>query len=200
MARLLIKSGAAQAQAIELKPGVIRLGRSLESDYFLNDLTVSDLHCEIICQNESVFVRDLDSTNGTLIDGLRIKESELRPGQSLQLGEVELVLEDLPPVIAIPHLPVVQHIVSHHVLADGYPSCINHSARHATLHCTHCNKLFCNACVHQLRRNQGKTLILCPTCSAECVLSAWSVDTKKKKQSFLGALLGNVKTRLKRLQ
>ena len=88
MARLLIKSGAAQAQAIELKPGVIRLGRSLESDYFLNDLTVSDLHCEIHFQNESVFVRDLDSTNGTMIDGLRIKESELRPGQLLQLGQV----------------------------------------------------------------------------------------------------------------
>jgi hypothetical protein len=200
MARLLIKSGAAQAQAIELKPGVIRLGRSLESDYFLNDLTVSDLHCEIHFQNESVFVRDLDSTNGTMIDGLRIKESELRPGQLLQLGQVEMELEHSPAVVAIPHLPVVQHIVSHHVLPDGYPSCINHSVRHATLHCTHCNKLFCNTCVHLMRRVRGKQLILCPTCGAQCVLSAWSVDTKGKKKSLFGNLLGGVKKRIKRLQ
>jgi hypothetical protein len=200
MARLLIKSGAAQAQAIELKPGVTRLGRSLESDYFLNDLTVSDLHCEIHFQNELVFVRDLDSTNGTFIDGLRITESELRPDQLLQLGQVELVLENIPSVVAIPQLPSVQHIVSHHVLPDGYPSCINHSARHATLHCTHCNKLFCNACVHLVRRVRGKPLILCPTCSAQCVLSAWSADTKRKRKTFLGTLLGGVKKRLKRPQ
>ena len=199
MARLLIISGAAQAQAIELKPGVIRLGRGLENDYFLNDLTVSGEHCEIVFQNNSVLVRDLDSTNGTWIDGQLISESELHPGQSLHLGHVELVLETLPPVVAIPPLPV-QHIVSHHVLPDGYPSCIYHPARHATLHCTHCNKLFCNACVHKLRRLGGKTVICCPACSSQCVPSAWSVDMKSKKKSFLGALLGSVKDRFKQLQ
>src|SRR6185369_15577153 len=89
MARLLIKSGAAHAQAIELKAGVIRLGRGVENDYFLNDLTVSDQHCEIVFQNNSVLVRDLDSTNGTWIDGQPISESELQPGQSLQLGHFE---------------------------------------------------------------------------------------------------------------
>ncbi|MBI3851867.1 MAG: FHA domain-containing protein [Verrucomicrobia bacterium] len=199
MARLLIISGAAQAQAIELKPGVIRLGRSLENDYFLNDLTVSDKHCEIVFQNDSVLVRDLDSTNGTWIDGQPIIESELHHGQSLHLGHVELVLETVPPTVAIPPLPV-QQIVSHHVLPDGYPSCIYHPTRHATLHCTHCNKLFCNACVHKLRRLGGKTVICCPACSSQCVLSAWSVDMKRKKKSFLGTFFGNVKDRFKRLQ
>ncbi len=199
MARLLIMSGAAQAQAIELKPGVIRLGRNLENDYFLNDLSVSGEHCEIVFQNDSVRVRDLDSTNGTWINGQSILESELRPGQSLQLGHVELVLEDVPPIIAIPSLPFVQHIVSHHVLPDGYPACINHATRHATLHCTHCNKLFCNACVHKLRRIRGQTLICCPSCSSQCVSSAWSVDMKRKRKSFFGAMLSNVKKHLKRL-
>ena len=62
------------------------LGRSPDADVRLNDFWVSRVHCEISEANEGLLVRDLGSTNGTLVNGKQVNESHLLPGDLLTVG------------------------------------------------------------------------------------------------------------------
>src|SRR5258708_18410264 len=165
MARLLIKSGVNGAQAIELKPGVNRVGRHPESDHLIDDPAVSELHCEILLENGFVLVRDLGSTNGTFIEEQPIKESVLCNGQTLPVGPLKMVLDAPPPRVALPEMAFLQPqaVVSTATrLADGYEACLNHEGRHAVWECTHCLRFYCDTCIRRLRRGGGKANKLCP--------------------------------------
>jgi len=76
-----------------LVPGqVTRLGRAPSNEIIIADDACSRNHCEIFHRDGSWFVRDLNSRNGTHIDGeLLDGESLIRQGQKLQVGECELV-------------------------------------------------------------------------------------------------------------
>jgi predicted component of type VI protein secretion system len=53
--------------------------------------TVSKKHCAVLMRGDRMFVRDLNSTNGTFVNGLRIRgEGELRDGDHLKIGRLEL--------------------------------------------------------------------------------------------------------------
>ena len=55
------------------------------------DRTVSRVHCEVFVGGDGrVWVKDLGSRNGTRVNGIRVREAELREGMVLQVGEVEL--------------------------------------------------------------------------------------------------------------
>ena len=56
----------------------------------LADQTVSREHCEIVREARGYLLRDLGSTNGTLLDGAEIREVFLRPGSILTVGKIEL--------------------------------------------------------------------------------------------------------------
>jgi len=51
---------------------------------------VSRVHCEIIFKNGEYIIRDLDSTNGVTINGIRISEHRLENGDAIQLGAIVL--------------------------------------------------------------------------------------------------------------
>ena len=70
--------------------GRMRIGKAQDNDLVLTDDTVSRHHCEIIRAPDGLHVRDLDSTNGTKIDGTRIREAMVQPGSVLKVGEVEI--------------------------------------------------------------------------------------------------------------
>src|SRR5437667_19434 len=63
-----------------------RVGRSSRCSFVVNDLSVSRIHAELVVNDASVFVKDRDSRNGTFVEGVRIAEAEVRPGQSLRFG------------------------------------------------------------------------------------------------------------------
>lgn len=69
---------------------VCRIGKSDENDLVIRDQTVSRAHCEILREARGYLIRDLGSTNGTLLDGAEIREAFLRPGAILTVGKVEL--------------------------------------------------------------------------------------------------------------
>ena len=167
MPRLLIKSGGVPAQWIELKAGINRLGRSPANDIRLNHPTVSALHCEIRVADDAVSVRDRGSTNGTLVNGQPVQEATLRGGQVLQLGAVELVLDVEPVPIVIPRLDV-EVPQSPALLPDGSLACVNHPAARAGHRCVRCQKVYCDPCLHIVRRVGGQALRLCPSCSGRC--------------------------------
>src|SRR6185437_16206601 len=94
MAKLIIKpTGDKPGRTIELKQGVTRLGRSSNNDLMFPFPEISESHCELLVENEFVFVRDLESSNGTYINGDVIRESAIYSGQTLQIGQVEMVVD-----------------------------------------------------------------------------------------------------------
>jgi hypothetical protein len=179
MPRLLIKAGNAQPQSLELRAGINRLGRSDANDFPIDHPTISGLHCEIMREGDSVYVRDLGSTNGTFIDGKRIKEGLLETGQMLQLGDVKMVLEAAPVAVTIPEFNLPQ-LPEPAFLPDGAWSCENHPQVRATERCTRCGHVFCETCTHHVRRVGGKFLNLCPLCSGPCAVIPGQAKPKKK--------------------
>ncbi|MFE2144781.1 FHA domain-containing protein, partial [Streptomyces sp. NPDC059456] len=95
-----------------LHPGAIRIGRSADADVPLDDPDVSRLHCAVtVMPDGRVAVADLDSTNGTTVDGTVVgpQPVALAPGALLRIGESTLRLAPE----AAPALPVVPDLEGH---------------------------------------------------------------------------------------
>jgi len=189
MARLVIKSAGFEGRVIELNLRVNRVGRSPTNDIQIEHPTVSATHCEIMLADDGVLVRDCASTNGTFVGGQRIEEARLSAGQSLHVGDVELLVETTDVTIAIPSIEVSRPAPPV-VLSDGSLICPRHPNAHATHQCTHCREVLCDACVHQLRRRGGKLVKLCPLCSHQCVPLG---EQPRKKKSLFGLWRKTVK-------
>jgi hypothetical protein len=189
MARLIIKSAEIANRVIELNLGVNRLGRDPENDFPIEHPTVSASHCEIVLSNEGVIVRDCASSNGTFVGGERIEEAKLSAGQTVHLGEVELLVETTEVTIAIPKFDVPRPAPPV-VMSDGSLICPRHPRARATHQCTHCKEVLCDACVRRLRRRGGKLLKFCPLCSHPCEPIG---GEKRKKKSLLGIFRKTVK-------
>ena len=70
---------------------VTRLGRSPENTVILDDEYVSASHAMVTLRDGRWWVRDEDTTNGTLVNGVKIdSEAPLREGDELQIGKVRL--------------------------------------------------------------------------------------------------------------
>ena len=75
-------------QTFRILPG----GRATGADFGVDGALVSRVHCRLIAlQDGGLEVRDLDSTNGTFVNGKRIQTAQLESGDHLQIGRVELV-------------------------------------------------------------------------------------------------------------
>jgi pSer/pThr/pTyr-binding forkhead associated (FHA) protein len=73
----------------------ITLGRSPTNNVFVRDRNVSRVHCQIVATEDNVILTDLQSTNGTFVNGERESEVELRPGDEIRLGTTLLRLEEV---------------------------------------------------------------------------------------------------------
>ncbi len=82
----------------ELKADKTTIGRVEDNVFQIAEPSVSSHHCEILVQGSDVVVKDLNSTNGTFVNGEKVTEGPLKPGQILRLGQIEMRLEtDAPP-------------------------------------------------------------------------------------------------------
>jgi pSer/pThr/pTyr-binding forkhead associated (FHA) protein len=88
-AKLVVTSGAKPAKIALRLPTVI--GRSAEAQLKVKQHNVSRRHCEIFEADGQLMIRDLGSSNGTVINGERIEgDFALSPGDELTLGTVQL--------------------------------------------------------------------------------------------------------------
>ncbi len=71
---------------IELERELTVIGRQDECDLKLEDKSVSKLHCVLFCDGRQVMVRDLGSTNGTRVNGQRIRRSNLTTDDQLSVA------------------------------------------------------------------------------------------------------------------
>ncbi len=181
MAKLLIRTAGIENPFIELKLGVNRIGRSPEADFPIVHPTVSNLHCELVLKDDGVVIRDLESTNGTFVDGRQIREVKLSPGQRVHLGDVELYVESTEVKVAIPKFVNPDLPAPPVVLSDGSLVCPRHPQARVTHRCTRCKEVMCEACVHRLRRKRGKVfLLLCPVCSSPVESTVSPPQTRNK--------------------
>ena len=68
--------------------GGLSIGRSRESDVQIEDRYASSLHARVFSRGERFFVEDMNSTNGTLLNGAELKgEAELIDGDTVQIGD-----------------------------------------------------------------------------------------------------------------
>ena len=75
-----------------LPGGVRTIGRTTAADFILDEALVSRVHCRLTATRAGdLEIRDLDSTNGTFVNGERVEVARLAPGDKLQVGRVEMV-------------------------------------------------------------------------------------------------------------
>lgn len=189
MASLILQTDGLAGQVLDLKLGLNRVGRSPENDFEIEHPTVSSRHCELVLGDREVALRDCDSTNGTFVDGERVRQRKLRTGQIVRLGEVALLVENTEARIAIPRfeVPIPSPPL---LLADGSVLCRRHPQARATFQCTHCREMVCDRCVTRIRRRGGRYLTLCPICSHKAEQLG---HEKKKRKTFLALLQETVK-------
>ena len=92
MAKLVVLSAGFGGRTHELNVDKTTVGRVEDNTFQIADPSVSSHHCEVVLQGSDVLIRDLGSTNGSFINGEKISESVLKPGQTLKLGQIELQL------------------------------------------------------------------------------------------------------------
>jgi pSer/pThr/pTyr-binding forkhead associated (FHA) protein len=93
MAKLVVLSAGMTGRTHELKVDKTTIGRVEDNTFQIAEPSVSSHHCEIFLRGSEVVVRDLNSTNGSYINGEKITESVLKLGQILRLGQIEMRLE-----------------------------------------------------------------------------------------------------------
>ena len=80
--------------SFRMTPGAVKtVGRAPRADFVIDAALVSRLHCRLTAGGESIEVVDLDSTNGTYINDVRVKAGALAAGDRLRVGRVELAAE-----------------------------------------------------------------------------------------------------------
>jgi hypothetical protein len=200
MARLVILNGVQEGRVLRLRSGVNRIGRSVDNHLQIPDPSVSSAHCEVIFSDTDVLVRDLNSTNGTFIDGEPTHEGNLRVGQSLQLGNIQMRMEE--PIvpedstgITVPDLPTPELALSM-ALPDGSPSCANHPETAGAYRCNVCQQALCGSCVRMIRRISGGFLVFCSLCAGAC--DPIAPVTTARRRSFMEVVTETLKLPFKK--
>jgi hypothetical protein len=92
--RLVFRNGPLAGSAVPLRRGVTRIGAIPENnDVVLQSHTVSRYHAVVHRRGRRVEIEDLNSTNGTFVNGAPVRASPLRPGDKVRIADVDLVYE-----------------------------------------------------------------------------------------------------------
>ena len=92
---LKVATEGEEEKTFRILPGTVRtVGRSTGADFIVDAALVSRVHCRLTALADGgLEVSDLESTNGTFVNGERVERARLNPGDRLQMGRLELVAE-----------------------------------------------------------------------------------------------------------
>ena len=93
MPKLTIRSETGEATSHDLVEETYTIGRSPENSIRVDDTSVSGRHAELVLVAEKSYLKDLGSTNGTLVNGQPVTEVQLRAGDRIRFGKVEASYE-----------------------------------------------------------------------------------------------------------
>ena len=94
LANFLVRTGSLKGTRLLVKTPIVNIGRAEYNDLIIPDESVSTSHAKLQ-RREGVWVLvDLESTNGTFVDGDRIKaDTPIAPGSMVRFGDIQLVFE-----------------------------------------------------------------------------------------------------------
>ncbi len=94
LASLMVRSGALRGQRVHVKVPIVNIGRAEYNDVVIPDESVSTVHAKLQRREGIWVVVDLESTNGTIVDGLPVEgEAPLAPGAIIRFGTIQTVFE-----------------------------------------------------------------------------------------------------------
>ena len=88
---LLKKDGS--TKDFPMPNSVMVIGRRECCDLCIPLMVVSKRHCQVSIEQDNLNIRDIGSSNGTFINGRRIEESALNPGDHIQIGPVSFAVQ-----------------------------------------------------------------------------------------------------------
>ncbi len=121
-ASFLVRSGGLVGQRLAVKTPLVNIGRADYNDLVVPDPSVSTSHAKLQ-RREGIWVLvDLDSTNGTFVDGERVKgEAPLAPGATVRFGDVQLVFEPTDEALGVAKGGGTQILRTPHSIAPNLP-------------------------------------------------------------------------------
>ena len=88
--RLVVVTGKDERKEVLLQKRAVTIGTLGDSDLALTDPTVSRSHAVVEEKADGYLLRDLGSTNGTFLDGVKVREAYLSAGSVIRLGQTEI--------------------------------------------------------------------------------------------------------------
>ena len=108
LGRIHVREGKGASYDFELRHKITVIGRGTDADIRLTDQAVSRRHAEIRIVNGATMLNDLQSTNGTTVNGITVTTTALSDGDEIRIGETVLTYHapaDAPQGAALPGLP-----------------------------------------------------------------------------------------------
>jgi diguanylate cyclase (GGDEF)-like protein len=90
-AYLIVLAGAEVGKMFRLDEGETVVGRSHRADIRIDDDSISRMHAKLALSGNAVTIEDLNSSNGTLVNGKPITKNPLRDGDKIRLGETTIL-------------------------------------------------------------------------------------------------------------
>src|ERR1700749_5324409 len=92
--RILLASEGKTVVERELRPGRLVIGRTSDNDLQIDSKFISRHHCQIVTQQDSCLIEDLNSTNGIFVQSKRVRRHNLNDGDVVQFGQHEIMYID----------------------------------------------------------------------------------------------------------
>lgn len=157
MAKLILNPTSPARRDFPLPRTVLSIGRDPSNDLVLPDAMVSRRHAVIECRGSQFYLRDCNSSNGSLVNGDRVSERGLRDGDLVAIGTVRLMFrEEAEPVE--PGAKVVQHPSAPRLVCPGCQADYRKG------------DLFCRQCGARLQ--QADPRVVCTACGTAVLLPA----------------------------
>src|SRR5258707_963659 len=156
MAKLIINPTSSSRREIALARTIVSIGRDPSNDVVLPDAMVSRRHAVIECRGSQYYVRDCNSSNGSVVNGDRVNERNLRDGDLVAIGTARLLFRDDVP--------------------DSGAKVVHHPSS-PRLECSSCQSeyrkgdLFCRECGAAIAPS-GPPRIVCASCGSAVLLPA----------------------------
>jgi pSer/pThr/pTyr-binding forkhead associated (FHA) protein len=93
-AKLLVKLHDQGSRSIELTRDSFTIGRKADNDLSIDDHTVSSHHARIVRVQSVYFLEDLNSTNGTGVNGKPVDRAQLHDADVITIGQHRMVFQD----------------------------------------------------------------------------------------------------------
>jgi uncharacterized RDD family membrane protein YckC len=159
MPKLIVNPTSAARREIRLSRNLLSIGRDPSNDLVLPDAMVSRRHAVIECRGNQYYLRDCNSSNGSVVNGDRISERSLRDGDLVAIGTARLLFrEEIE--IEDAGAKVVQHPSAPRFLC---PACKSEYRK---------GDLFCRECGAGLKAPEGPPKAVCASCGTAVVLPA----------------------------